>query len=245
MPVPASGRLGRLMIIPRTIAPLGRSSVDKRLSLTSIVRKFADPDSFHLYAAQEDLIIDPVVDSDRVCVANSIDLVAILGRDLGIAPCSIRVEGATMLLKRSDEHESVLLTMRREMRNRPSRLGSERFTAQDFANCFGLTETDIEKTMSWMRLQKLKSLTVSPSRTSIKFSGDLLTVEAAFRTEFQRYRFGGKDYFTSAYDLSVPRALAPVISGVRNLRIPVPPPGAQQKRTEHWKRQILASPPGT
>ena len=213
--------------------------MDKRLSLTSIARKFADPDSINLYAAQEDLIIDPVVDTDRVCVANSIDLVAILGYDLGIAPCSIRVEGAIMLLKRSDEHESVLLTMRREMRNRLSKLGSERFTTEDFATCFGLTEIDIEKTISWMRLQELKSLTVSPSRASIKFSGDLLAVEAAFKTEFQRYRFEGRDYFTSAYDLSVPRALAPVISGFRNLRIPVPPPAAKQKDTGLWKRQNM------
>jgi hypothetical protein len=125
--------------------------MDKRLRLTSIVRRLADTGSFHLYATQEDLIVDPVVDTDRVCVANSIDLVAILGYDLGIAPCLVRIEGAIMLLKRSDEHESVLHTMRRETRNRSSKLRSERFTAEDFATCFGLSERDIEKTTSWMR----------------------------------------------------------------------------------------------
>jgi hypothetical protein len=213
--------------------------MDKRMRLTSIVRRLVDPGSFHLYGTQEDLIVDPVVGTDRVCVANSIDLVAILGYDLGIAPCSVRVEGAIMLLKRSDEHESVLLTMRREMRNRSSKLRSDRFTAEDFATCFGLTEIDIEKTISWMRLQELKSLTVSPDRTSIKFSGDLLAVEAAFSTEFHRYCFEGRDYLTSAYDLSVPRALAPVISCFRNLRIPMPPPASKQKETGLWKRQNM------
>jgi hypothetical protein len=142
-----------------------------------------------------------------------------------------------LLLKRSDVHESVLLTMRREMRNRSSKLRSDRFTAEDFATCFGLTEIDIEKTISWMRLQGLKSLTVSPDRTSIAFSGDLLAVEAAFSTEFHRYRFEGRGHFTSAYDLSVPRALAPVISCFRNLRIPVSPSAAKQKETGVWKRQ--------
>lgn len=71
---------------------------------------------------------------------------------------------------------------------------------------FGLSERDIEKTTSWMRRQELKSLTVSADQTSIKFSGDLLAVEAAFSTEFHRYCLEGRDYLASAYDLSVPRA---------------------------------------
>jgi hypothetical protein len=33
--------------------------------------------------------------------------------------------------------------------------------------------------------------------------------------------------------------LAPVISGFRNLRIPVPPPAAKQKDTGLWKRQNM------
>jgi hypothetical protein len=211
--------------------------MDKRLRLTSIVPRGADPGVFHAYAAQEDLIVDPVVDTDRVCVPNSRDLLAMLGQDLGIAPWSIRVEGAIMLLKRSDDHEAVLLSMRREMPNRSSKPGSDWFTAEDFTNCFGLNETDIEKTISWMRLQGLESLTVSPNRTSIKFSGDLLAVEAAFSTEFHRYRFEGRNYFASAYELSVPSALAPVISGFPNLRISVQPPAAKQRKQDFGKNK--------
>ena len=151
--------------------------MDKRLSLKSIVRREADPDYFHLYAAQGDLIVDPVVDTDTVCVANPIDLLAIIGRDLGIAPGSIRVEGSTMLLKRSEEHEAMLLEMKRERRGRSSTPTCDGFTTEDIAHCFGLTETDLEKTTSWMRLQGLESLSVSADRTSIRFSGDLLAVE--------------------------------------------------------------------
>jgi Pro-kumamolisin, activation domain len=211
--------------------------MDKRLSLKSIVRREADPDYFHLYAAQGDLIVDPVVDTDTVCVANSIDLLAIIGRDLGIAPGSIRVEGSTMLLKRSEEHEAMLLEMKRERRGRSSTPTCDGFTTEDIAHCFGLTETDLEKTTSWMRLQGLESLSVSADRTSIRFSGDLLAVEGAFSTEFHRYRFEGRDYFASAYDLSVPRALAPVISGFRSLRIAAPPPVAKRKEAGVWKNK--------
>lgn len=206
--------------------------MDKRLSSKSIVRRLANRGSFQLPAGQQDLIVDPVVDSDRVCLGDSSDLVGVLGDDLGIAPCSASILGAKLLLKRSNEHESVLLTMRKEMRNRSSSLSSVRFTAEDFAASFGLNETDIGKIVSWMELQGLSSLAVSPNRTSIKFSGKLLAIEAAFSTEFHRYRFEGRDYFTSARDLWVPRALAPVISCFCNLRTLVTPPALKERVQE-------------
>lgn len=94
--------------------------MNNRLSPTSIVSRNADAAYVHLRTALEDLVVDPVVHSDRVCVANFIDLLAVHGHDLGVAPWSLRLEGGSMLLRRSADDEAALLTIRRKLRRHPS-----------------------------------------------------------------------------------------------------------------------------
>lgn len=67
--------------------------MNNRLSPTSIVSRNADAAYVHLRTALEDLVVDPVVHTDRVCVANSIDLSAVHGHYLRVAPWSLRPEG--------------------------------------------------------------------------------------------------------------------------------------------------------
>jgi hypothetical protein len=201
--------------------------MNKRQSLQSMVCRQATPGFFRVQPPEEELILDPVVDSDRVQVADSIDPLARIGYDLGIPPWSMSIEGVTMILKRSDEHEIALHTLLGEMKDPTSPLYPSRFTGEDFAQLFGLTERDIDKVVSWMRLQGLESLKLSPARTSITFSGNLLAVEAAFRTEFHRYRFEGREYLANACELSVPAAFAPVISGFCHLSNLAPKPSRQ------------------
>jgi hypothetical protein len=186
--------------------------MNKRQSLQSVERRQADRGYFRVQTAEENLIVDPVVDSQRVYVRGSVDPLATIGYDLGIPRWSMRIERATMILKRSDEHEAALHALLGEMQNRSSPLHPRLSRSDDFARLFGLTESDIDKIISWMRLRGLESIEASPARTSIAFSGNLLVIEAAFRTEFHRYRFEGREYLANAYALSAPAAFATVIS---------------------------------
>jgi hypothetical protein len=201
-----------------------------RREQTSIVRNQPDAGFFRLHAAQEDLIVDPVIDTDRVCVSGSLAPLPPLGHDLGIPPWQLRIENAIMTFQRSDDHRAALDTLLREMRNPATPLSLDWFSAEDFARFFGLTQRDIEKIVTWMQFHDLESIKVSPARTSIAFSGNLLAIESAFRTEFRRYRFGDREYLTNAYELSIPAAFTYVVSGFSDMGgfVPKPTPRTRQ-----------------
>jgi hypothetical protein len=194
--------------------------MNKRRKLQPIVGRQARPGFIHVRADEQELIQDA-----RARVHNSIDPVADIGYDLGIPPWWMRIEDATMILKRSDEHQAALATVPTGMRRHPnSHLDPARFTEEELAILVGPTERDISKITSWMTSQELTSLNVSPARTSINFSGTLLAVEAAFDTEFHLFRWEGKEYLANVCELSIPAAFSAVVSGFCHFNSFVPSP---------------------
>jgi hypothetical protein len=199
--------------------------VNKRRKLQPIVGRQARPRFVHVRADEQELIQDAMVDWTRARVHNSIDPVADIGYDLGIPPWWMRIEDATMILKRSDEHQAALATVLTGMRRRPnSHLDPARFTEEEVAILIGPTERDISKITSWMTSQGLTSLNVSPARTSINFSGTLLAVQAAFDTEFHLFRWEGKEYLGNVCELSIPTAFSALVSGFCHFNSFVPSP---------------------
>lgn len=164
-----------------------------------------------------ELIGDPVIDSVRVNVIDSIDALATVGLDLGAASGWRRVEGVTILLKRSDDHEVALQRLLGELHNPYSSCYRRRLAQEEIAAFFGLAENDLEKIVSWLRSHFLDSIRVFHGHTAVTFKGNLHNIETAFRTQFRRYRVEGRDYVANAHECSVPAAFSSVVSGLRNL----------------------------
>jgi hypothetical protein len=127
--------------------------------------KRSTPSFLQASTPEQEFILDPIVDSDRLHVRDSLDIVTMMGRDLGIPRWSMRIDDATMFLKRSDEHEVALHALIAEMADPASPFYPDRFTYKEVAIFFGLPGRDVDKVVSWMRLKKLESLKVSPART--------------------------------------------------------------------------------
>jgi Pro-kumamolisin, activation domain len=189
---------------------LGRSS-------SPILERAEIARSFGVSTITEELIRDPVLDSERVQVIDSVDATATIGTDLGVAACLRRVEGVTILLKRSDRHEVALHTLLGEIHNPSSSCYRRRFLLEDIAALFGLAERDIEKIVLWLESHSLESVRVSPARTSVRCAGTLHAIETAFRTQFRCYRVEGREYLANAYECSIPAAFSTVVSAVCNL----------------------------
>ncbi len=94
-------------------------------------------------------------------------------------------------------------------------------TPEQFGRRFGLADADIAKVQGWLEQQGLSVDSVARGKDSIRFSGTVGQVEAAFATEIHSYSVsvagGQEQHYAPATELSVPSALAPVILGVRNL----------------------------
>jgi len=215
LPIPVNDvqRISKLETKPNAgakIMSIKRSS-EPPLERTEMAHLFRVP------MTTEELIRDPIMDSVRVNVIDSIDPLATVGHDLGAASGWRRVEGVTILLKRSDDHEVALHTLLGELRNPSSSCYCRRLAREDIAALFGLAEKDLEKIVSWLRSHFLDSIRVSPGRTAVNFAGTLRNIETAFRTQFRRYRVEGREYLANAYECSVPAAFSIVVSGLSNL----------------------------
>jgi hypothetical protein len=200
---------------------------------TPVARTQWDPSAFRIFAAESDLIVDPVIDSDRVRVSGSLEPTPPFERDLGIPPWQLRIDDAAIVFKRSDDHWRALRVLLRELENPTTPLNLEWLAAADFARFFGLTQRDTEKIVWWLQSQGLEPVEVSPTRTSITFSGNLLSIEAAFHTEFRCYQFKGKEYLTNANEISVPAAFAHVVGGFPKLGGFVPQPKPHTRHRAH------------
>ena len=55
------------------------------------------------------------------------------------------------------------------------------------------------------------------SNNSISFTGNIATAEKAFQTEIHNYSLNGQTHYANATQISIPTALAGIVSGVRGL----------------------------
>jgi hypothetical protein len=212
--------------------------MNKRRKLQPVEGRQACPGFVQVQAEQQELIRDAMVNWTRARLHDSIDPVAKIGYDLGIPPWWMRIEAATMILKRSDEHQAALATVLTGMRRPNSHLYPAGFTEEELAILFGPTERDIHEVITWLSSYGLTSLNVSPARTSVNFSGNLLEVEAAFDTEFHLFRWEGKEYLGNVCELSIPVAFSTVVSGFRHFNSFVPSPKQRKFRGQSLKRVL-------
>jgi subtilase family serine protease len=90
-------------------------------------------------------------------------------------------------------------------------------TPDQYAQRFGMSESDLAKASAWLKSQGLKVNGIARNHMEIYFSGTAAQLESAFRTEIHRYSARGEEHFANATPLSVPVALANVVLAVRGL----------------------------
>jgi subtilase family serine protease len=90
-------------------------------------------------------------------------------------------------------------------------------TPAQYADRFGLSQSDIDKITTWLKAQGFTVISVGGGRNSIIFSGTAIEIEAAFQTQIHRYNIGGEEHFANATAVKIPAAWSGVVTGVRGL----------------------------
>jgi uncharacterized protein (TIGR03437 family) len=88
---------------------------------------------------------------------------------------------------------------------------------EEFADRFGLSESDIGKLRAWLESQGLRVNDVAHGRHWITFSGTTAQVGRALHTEFRHYLVNGEMHMANAAEPAVPEAFAGVVAGFRGL----------------------------
>jgi uncharacterized protein (TIGR03437 family) len=180
-----------------------------------------------LLAAADDRVVDRVDITRRIAVRGNRHPLAQAANDRGPADLATELSYATVLLRPGAPLEQFL----REQQD-PGSPNYRRFlTPEEFADRFGLSQSDIGQVAEWLRSEGLQVHDVARGRLWITFSGTAATVGRALRTQFHRYETAGESHIANAADPSVPAALERVVAGFDGLHDFEPAPMHVQRDT--------------
>jgi len=115
-------------------------------------------------------------------------------------------------------------------------------TPQEYGANFGVKDADIQAVSAWLAAQGFKVNSIYPNKTQIDFSGTAGTVRRAFRTQMNRYDVSAPNskssdvHVANDRDISIPAALAGVVTGVAGLNDFHPKPLVKQTKQAQYNR---------
>jgi uncharacterized protein (TIGR03437 family) len=133
--------------------------------------------------------------------------------DLGPADSSLVMKEITLFFKPSGPQQAELDQLLADQQNPSAANFRKWLTPEEFADRFGLNNSDISKVSAWLTMQGLEVKTIGRGHNWISFNGSADKVGRALHTSIHRYRAAGADHYANAGDVSVPEALADVAAG--------------------------------
>jgi subtilase family serine protease len=181
------------------------------------------------FAAQPDRITGPIDSSRMVALGKSLHPKAKPQYDQGTVDSSLKLTYVTMLMAPSPSQQKALDQLLVQQQDRTSPNYHKWLTPQQFADRFGLTESDVNKVTAWLRSRGFEILSVGGSRNSVTFSGTAAQAENAFKTEIHNYKVDGQVHFANSTPILIPSALSGIVSTVMGLHSFFPKPASRMR----------------
>jgi subtilase family serine protease len=163
--------------------------------------------------AQENRIMRTIDNSHRATIRGNIHPKAQPQFDKGPVEASFRLNCITLLLKKSASQQADLERLLHEQQDPSSTLYHHWLTPEQYADRFGVSQSDIEEMSNWLNSSDLTVMQVAKGRDFIVFSGSSQQVETALHTPIHRYEVEGKIHYANAAEPSVPEAFAHMVAG--------------------------------
>lgn len=128
-----------------------------------------------------------------------------------------------LILKPSAMRSAALQSLIAAQHDQTSGKYHQWITPQEYGDNFGVKDADINAVESWLASQGFTVNSVYPNKTQIDFSGTAGTVRRAFHTQMNHYQIGvpnsstSENHIANDRDISIPAALANVVTGVAGL----------------------------
>jgi subtilase family serine protease len=137
--------------------------------------------------------------------------------DTGRVPSGTKLGAISIVFSRTASQEAKLQALISAQQNSSSALYHKWLTPEEFANQFGIADSDISKVESWLEQEGFTIDGVSRSKTRMTLSGTAGQIAAAFGTELHYYTIDGQVHYAPSKDVNVPAALSSVVLSVSNL----------------------------
>jgi subtilase family serine protease len=169
------------------------------------------------FAAAPDRITGSVTASQLVQLSARVPMKAQPQFDQGPVDPSLKLSYMTLLTVPTASQQKAIDHLLAQQQDRRSPLYHQWLTPEQYADRFGLSLNDIQKLTTWLQSQGFSIQSVARARNFIVFSGTVAQAQTAFQTQIHNFVINGKTNFSNTTPISIPAALAGVVSGVRGL----------------------------
>lgn len=167
--------------------------------------------------AQQVRVTGPVDNTQRVTLHGHVSPRARAQVDQGRVGPSLEISSMSLTLARTPAQQAELNQLLKAQQTPGSSSYHQWLTPEQFAERFGVSQSDINTVSTWLQSQGLNVESVARGRNSISFSGSAAQVESAFQIELHSYLVNGETHYANTTDPSVPAAFQGVVAGVRGL----------------------------
>jgi hypothetical protein len=168
-------------------------------------------------AAQPDRIMGSIESRQMVTLPGSVHPKAQPQFDQGPVDPSYQLDYVTLIVAPSPSQQAALDQLLAQQQERSSANFHKWLTPEQYADRFGMSQSDVAKITGWLESQGFTVLQVPRGRNSVIFSGTTAQIQAAFNTEIHRYEVNGEKHIANSSPLSLPATLSGVVTGVRGL----------------------------
>lgn len=137
--------------------------------------------------------------------------------DRGLVDPAMKLNYVRLMFQASPAQQAALDQLLSEQQNPRSANFRKWLTPEQYADRFGVSQTDINKVLGWMRSQGFDIITVARGRRWVAFNATVQQVQNALKTEIHHYEVHGEMHFANSTDPSVPEAIQPLVMGFMGL----------------------------
>jgi hypothetical protein len=167
--------------------------------------------------AVQDRISEPIDSASTATLVGTLHPLAKPEFDQGLADNSKVLQGMSINFKRTAAQEAELKALLQAQQD-PASPGYHKWLTQaQFGRQFGMSSADLAKVSAWLQQEGFTVAFTSQSNNAIHFSGSIASVEKAFQTQIHNYSVNGEQHYANSTQISIPSALAGLVSNVRGL----------------------------
>lgn len=189
--------------------------------MKTVVRRFASIAPFLLFFpvlhAAQDRIATQIDKRQSVILRGHVNRNARPENDRGQVDPAFSLAAVTIHLKPSSSQQGALAQLLSGQQDPASPNYHKWLTPDQYADQFGVSQTDIDKITAWLESQGLTVTAVAPGRNRITLKGTAAQVQAAFGTQIHTYSVNGATHYANANDPAIPAALADMVTGITGL----------------------------
>ncbi len=154
--------------------------------------------------------------------------------DLGRVDPAMAMGTMTLVTTMTPAQQQALNTLLAQQQDPKSSNYHKWLTPEQFADRFGLSQSDIQQIASWLSSQGFTGVFPARGRNWVSFTGTASQAEAAFGTEIHRYNVKGVMHYANATPPNVPASMIGVVAGFRGLHDFRPHPRAKRRAMPYW-----------